>query len=110
MNAIRKLLMGCALLGALGAAATAQAAAGALPGGLGQCGENGGEDGVGPARQLVVPQQLDWMRDVGHPAGRHAQPASLLDGFVGERRRRDTYRGDPPALKMDEVAHTARRA
>lgn len=31
MNAIRKLLMGCALLGALGAAATAQAAAGALP-------------------------------------------------------------------------------
>jgi signal transduction histidine kinase len=75
----------------------------------GQRGEHGGEDGVGPGVQLVVGQQLDRMGDVDHAGARHAEPAGLLDGFVGERRGRDADRRDAPALQVDEVMQTARR-
>jgi signal transduction histidine kinase len=76
----------------------------------GQRGEHVGEDGVGPGVQLAVGQQLDRMGDVDHAGARHAEPASLLDGFVGERCRGDADRRDAPALEMDEVMQTARRA
>jgi signal transduction histidine kinase len=76
----------------------------------GQRGEHVGEDGVGPGVQLAVGQQLDRMGDVDHAGARHAEPACLLDGFVGERCRRDADRRDAPALEMDEVMQTARRA
>ena len=76
----------------------------------GQRGEHVGEDGVGPGVQLVVGQQLDRMGDVDHAGGRHAESACLLDGFVGERFRRDTDRRDAPALQVNQVMQTARRA
>jgi signal transduction histidine kinase len=76
----------------------------------GQRGEHVGEDGVGPVVQLVVGQQLDRMGDVDHAGARHAEPARLLDSFVGERCGRDADRRDAAALQMDEVMQTARRA
>jgi hypothetical protein len=76
----------------------------------GQRGEHGGEDGVGPGVQLVVGQQLDRMGDVDHAGTRHAEPTCLLDGFVGERCRRDADRWDAPALQANQVMQTARRA
>ena len=76
----------------------------------GQCGEHVGEDGVGPGVQLVVGQQLDWMGNIDHAGIRHAEPACLLDGFVGERCRRDADRRDAPALQVNQVMQTARRA
>ena len=69
--------------------------------GFGQRSEDVGEDGVGPGIQLAVGQQLDRMRDVGHAGTGHAEPAGLLDGFVGERRGRDCDRRDSPAFEMD---------
>jgi hypothetical protein len=41
---------------------------------------------------------------------RHAESARLLDGFVGERCCRDSYRRYPAALQVYEVMQTARRA
>jgi hypothetical protein len=76
----------------------------------GQRGEHVGEDGVGPGVQLVVGQELDRMGDVDHAGGRHAEPTCLLDGFVGERCRRDADRRDAPALQVNQVMQTARRA
>ncbi len=76
----------------------------------GQRGEHVGEDGVGPGVQLVVGQQLDRMGNVDHAGARHAEPACLLDGFVGERCRRDADRRDGPALQVNQVMQTARRA
>jgi hypothetical protein len=75
----------------------------------GQRGEHVGKDGVGPGVQLVVGQQLDRMRDVDHACARHAESACLLDGFVGERCRRDADRRDAPALQVNQVMQTARR-
>ena len=76
----------------------------------GQRGEHVGEDGVGPGVQLVAGQQLDRMGNVDHAGARHAEPACLLDGFVGERCRRDADRRDAPALQVNQVMQTARRA
>jgi hypothetical protein len=76
----------------------------------GQRGEHVGEDGVGPGVQLAVGQQLDRVGDVDHAGARHAEPARLLDGFVGERCRRDADRRDAPALQVNQVMQTARRA
>jgi hypothetical protein len=76
----------------------------------GQRGEHVGEDGVGPGVQLIVGQQLDRMGYVDQAGGRHAEPACLLDGFVGEWCRRDADRRDAPALQVNEVMQTARRA
>jgi len=81
-----------------------------VPGRFGQGGEHGGEDRVGPRGQLIVGQQLDRMGDVDHAAARHAEPARLLDRLVGEWSGGYAYRRDPPALEMDEVMRTARRA
>lgn len=64
----------------------------------GQRGEHVREDGVGPGVQLVVGQQLDRMGNVDQAGARHAEPACLLDGFVGERCRGDADRRDAPAL------------
>jgi hypothetical protein len=76
----------------------------------GQRGEHIGEDGVGPGVQLVAGQQLNRMGDVDHASGRHTEPACLLDGFVGERCCRDADRRDAPALQVNQVMQTARRA
>lgn len=76
----------------------------------GQRGENVGEDGVGPGIQFVAGQQLDRMGDVGHAGAWHAEPACLLDGFVGKWCRRDADRRDAPALQVNQVMQTARRA
>jgi hypothetical protein len=50
------------------------------------------------------------MGDVDHAGARHAEPARLLDGFVGEWCCRDADRRDAPALQMNQVMQTARRA
>ena len=76
----------------------------------GQRGQHVGEDGVGPGVQLAVGQQLDRVGDVDHAGARHAEPACLLDGFVGERCRRDADRRDATAFEVNQVMQTARRA
>jgi hypothetical protein len=50
------------------------------------------------------------MWDVDHAGARHAEPACLLDGFVGEWCCRDADRRDAPALQVNQVMQTARRA
>jgi predicted alpha-1,6-mannanase (GH76 family) len=83
---------------------------GSAVGGFGQRGEHGRENCVGPGGQLFVGQQLDWMGDIDHAGVWHAETACLLDSFVSERCRGDSDRRDAPALQVDEVMQTARRA
>ena len=72
--------------------------------------EHGREGGVGAGGKVGVGQELNRVRDVDHAGARHAEPAGLLDGFVGERCRRYADRRDAPALQVNQVMQTARRA